>query len=377
MTIISASDFQPHFDRFQELITAESKGHSFINFTEGKIAAWEGYKPTLRQAALARLSPDTWSRESIGSGSIIEHAIDSIEIQDNKANFVNNLVFWQNRFGHANRDHRILLEARTNRSLKHALDALLFDLYRGDRQEGVVFEELAELTGHKYPLIAYLYFLKDMTRFMPIQPTGFDRAFAAMSLGFSTRQQCSWDNYRRFNEILLQLVPLIEAAAGIHNVRPIDAHSFCWIYAHLLKLEAEGSIGQTALGKDAGRVVGGQEKSIIAMRLSIEDTVRKSNGQSIERRIKNKESGHSAQELEALLAELLELQGNRCALTGIPFHFYGPDTDSNLLPSPDRIDSSGHYVRGNIQIVCRFINFWKGASDNEEFKELLMLVRSV
>jgi hypothetical protein len=377
MTIISASDFQPHFDRFQELITAESKGHSFIDFTEGKIAAWEGYKPTLRQAALARLSPDTWSRESIGSGSIVEHAIGSIEIQDNKANFVNNLVFWQNRFGHANRDHRILLEARTNRSLKHALDALLFDLYRGDRQEGVVFEELAELTGHKYPLIAYLYFLKDMTRFMPIQPTGFDRAFAAMSFGFSTRQQCSWDNYRTFNEILLQLVPLIEAAAGIRNVRLIDAHSFCWIYAHLLKLEAEGAIGQTALGKDAGRVVGGQEKSIIAMRLSIEDTVRKSNGQSIERRVKNKESGHSAQELEALLAELLDLQGNRCALTGIPFHFHGPDADSNLLPSPDRIDSTGHYVRGNIQIVCRFINFWKGASGNEEFKELLMLVRSV
>ena len=344
MTIISASDFQPHFDRFQELITAESKGHSFIDFTEGKIAAWEGYKPTLRQAALARLSPDTWSRESVGSGSIVEHAIDSIEIQDNKANFVNNLVFWQNRFGHANRDHRILLEARTNRSLKHALDALLFDLYRGDRHEGVVFEELAELTGHKYPLIAYLYFLKDMTRFMPIQPTGFDRAFAAMNLGFSTRQQCSWDNYRRFNEILLKFVPLIEAAAGIRNVRLIDAHSFCWIYAHLLKLEAEGAIGQTTLGKDAGRVIGGQEKSIITMRLSIEDTVRKSNGQIIERRIKNKESGHSAQELEALLAELLELQGNRCALTGIPFHFHGPDADSNrkrgleaALPLPGRI----------------------------------------
>ena len=377
MTIISASDFQPHFDRFQELITAESKGHSFIDFTEGKIAAWEGYKPTLRQAALARLSPDTWSHESIGSGSIVEHAINSIEIQDNKANFVNNLVFWQNRFGHANRDHRVLLEARTNRSLKHALDTLLFDLHRGDRQEGVIFEELAELTGHKYPLIAYLFFLKDMNRFMPIQPTGFDRAFAAMNLGFSTRQQCSWDNYKRFNEILLEFVPLIEAAAGIRNVRLIDAHSFCWIYAHLLKLEAEGAIGQTTLGKDAGRVIGGQEKSIITMRLSIEDTVRKSNGQIIERRIKNKECGHSAQELEALLAELLDLQGNRCALTGIPFHFHGPDADSNLLPSPDRIDSSGHYVRGNIQIVCRFINFWKGASDNEEFKELLMLVRSV
>jgi len=124
-------------------------------------------------------------------------------------------------------------------------------------------------------------------------------------------------------------------------------------------------------------VIGGKEKSIIAMRFSIEETVRRSNGQIVERRWKNKESGLSGQELEDLLAELLDLQGNRCALTGIPFHFHGPDADSNLLPSPDRIDSNGHYVRGNIQIVCRFINFWKGASDNEEFKELLMLVRTV
>lgn len=373
--MLSPVDFRTHFDQFQALITAESNGHPFTNFAEGSIAAWEGYKPILRKIALKRLSVEAWSRDAIGSGSILERVIDSIEIQESKSNLVNNLVFWQNRFGHANRDHRVLLEAGASPTLKRALESLLFDFYRGDRQEGTVFDELAEATGRKYPLIAYLYFLKDMDRFMPIQPTGFDRAFAAMNIPFSTRQQCSWDNYRAFNDILSKLTPLIEEAASIRNVRLIDAHSFCWIYAHLLKLEAEGAIGQKTPGKDAGRVIGGREKSIIAMRLSIEDTVRKSNGQSVERTIKNKETGHSAQELEAILAELLELQGNRCALTGIPFHFHGADADGNLLPSPDRIDSNGHYVRGNIQVVCRFINFWKGASDNEQFKELLMMVR--
>ena len=69
--MISASDFQLHFDRFQRLITAESKGHPFTDFAEGKIAAWEGYKPTLRNAALAKLSLDAWSRETIGSGAIV------------------------------------------------------------------------------------------------------------------------------------------------------------------------------------------------------------------------------------------------------------------------------------------------------------------
>jgi len=37
--MISASDFQLYFDRFQRLITAESKGHPFTDFAEGKIAA--------------------------------------------------------------------------------------------------------------------------------------------------------------------------------------------------------------------------------------------------------------------------------------------------------------------------------------------------
>ncbi|HEY7576464.1 MAG TPA: hypothetical protein VH855_02625 [Acetobacteraceae bacterium] len=80
--------------------------------------------------------------------------------------------------------------------------------------------------------------------------------------------------------------------------------------------------------------------------------------------------------LEKLLLELIKKQESRCALTGIPFHFpRDPNCDKELLPSPDRIDSSGHYEPGNIQIVCRFVNFWKGDSDDAEFRRLLALVR--
>ncbi len=44
-------------------------------------------------------------------------------------------------------------------------------------------------------------------------------------------------------------------------------------------------------------------------------------------------------------------QANRCALTGIHLQFSDPLADKNLLPSADRIDSKGHYVKGNIQVV--------------------------
>src|SRR5258707_523021 len=64
--------------------------------------------------------------------------------------------------------------------LRRDLEQLLFGLFRGEADEEATFDQLTELTGAKYPLLAYLYFLKDMERFMPIHPTGFDRAFREM-----------------------------------------------------------------------------------------------------------------------------------------------------------------------------------------------------
>ncbi len=368
-------DFKAVFARFQSLVTARSD-HRFETFEDGLAATWESYKPKLRDHALALLSADTWGEASIGSGAILQHVIDAIEVQkDSRSNLTNNLLFWQNRYGHANREHRILLEALQTPRQRQEMERLLFGLYRGDADDAVTFDRLADLGG-KYTLIAYLFFLKDMDRYMPIQPTGFDRAFRVMGIEFATLRQCSWQNYSSYLSILEKLRPLIAQEAKLTTVRLVDSHSFVWILASLLKLEAAGELTVSGSKPSDGRVLGGREKSIIAMRLSVENTVKCSNGQVVERVVKNKELRMSRDELEAAIARLLDLQDNRCALTGIPFQFHGVDADKNLLPSLDRIDSNGHYEGGNLQVVCQFINFWKGDGDNEIFARLLMLVRN-
>jgi len=48
-----------------------------------------------------------------------------------------------------------------------------------------------------------------------------------------------------------------------------------------------------------------------------------------------------------------------------------------MLASLDRIDSQGHYERGNLQLVCRFINFWKQASNDGDFRRLINVVRGI
>lgn len=374
MNVINSIAFSEAFERFQNLIVRKS-GHRFVDFDEGLAAVWEAYKPRLRDKALELLAVDGWSESNIGSGIILQHVIEAIEIQDSRSNLTNNLVFWQNRFGHATRDHRVLLEAASSPKLRRELEQLFFGLFRAGADESATFGRLNDLTSGKYPLLSYLFFLKDMDRFMPIQPTGYDRAFRALGINFVTLLRCNWQNYATYNSILVELQPMIEVAAGIKNVRLIDAHSYCWIFSTLLKLEAEGSLSGSDGAKDAGRILGGREKSVIAMRLSVENTVKNSNGQFVQRTVKNKELRMTSAELEKLIASLLDLQDNRCALTGIPFQFIGPASEKNLLPSLDRIDSNGHYEAGNLQVVCQFINFWKSDSDNTEFQRLLMLVR--
>ena len=367
MSELDPDRFDEQFQRFKSLVPRHNKGHPFTNFHEGVVAVWEGYKPHLRERALGVLRPGTWAEGEIGSGVILQCTIDAIEMQD--SGLTNNLVLWQNRYGHANRDHRALLEAVPNAKLRGELERDLFGLYRSNSDEGVTFDRLSELTGAKYPLLAYLYFLKDMDRFMPIQPTTFDRAFRDLGIDLVTVRNCSWENYRRFNTALRGVQGALVETGGLTKIRLIDAHSFCWMLARQL-----GDEGIKKSGKDPGRVLGGRETSIIEMRHSVEHTVRNA-GQLEQRTTKNKELRMTSAELEKLLGSLLDLQGDRCALTGIPFHFAGPDADFNLRPSVDRIDSNGHYEHDNLQIVCRFVNFWKSDTDNEEFKRLLMLVR--
>ncbi len=354
------------WSRFLKNIAAFQKGAPFSNFDEGVAAAWEGYKPRLRTRALEILAPESWTPEMVGTGQILHRAIGAIEIQEDRVNLTNNLVFWQNRYGHANREHRALLEAIDRPGPRRDIEKALFGLYRGG-DEGALFSELSELLGPRYPLVAYFYFLKDMDRFMPIQPTGFDQAFRELGIDLITLRNCSWENYRRFNAAIGEIQENLTSVRGIRGVRLVDAHSFCWL---LVKLPEAGSSGPAT---DPGRILGARAKAIVNMRLSIERTVAQANGQSVLRTLKNKDLLLDARALEKVLEQCLAVQENRCALTGIPFDFEG--LDRNLLPSPDRIDSSGHYAPGNIQVVCQFVNFWKGATPNDEFLRLLDIVR--
>jgi len=105
-------------------------------------------------------------------------------------------------------------------------------------------------------------------------------------------------------------------------------------------------------------------------------TAAQSNGQEVVRTIKNKNCDFSKEELREYVLNLLHDQERLCAITGIPLQFEPDVEDREMLPSLDRIDSSGHYERGNLQVVCRFVNRWKSDAVDTEFRRLIAAVRS-
>ena len=237
---LSALTFQAQFERFKKALLGSS-GEEFHSFREGLPLEWEGYKEHVRTRARALLKFSQWKEKDIGTGLILDRVIDAIEINEG-VTLRNNLVAWQPRYGPKSVAQWVLKEARQDKAKRSQLERAFYDLFRTDKSEKQIrtdksekqiFELLGSLGVSHYDLMAYLFFLKDWDRFMPISTTNFDKAFRDLGIDLRTTRQCSWDNYCLYNEALHQVLVALRDVTELEDVRLIDAHSFCWMLVGL------------------------------------------------------------------------------------------------------------------------------------------------
>jgi hypothetical protein len=119
-----------------------------------------------------------------------------------------------------------------------------------------------------------------------------------------------------------------------------------------------------------------RKKTIYRMVETVLSTVANANGQQVLRTVKEKNTTFDRVALEKYVDGLISDQDGLCALTGIQLQYDKEGPDPELWCSLDRIDSGGHYVPGNLQVVCRFANRWKSDGRDSEFRRLIQLVRS-
>lgn len=227
---LSALIFDAQYERFKKAVQ-DTSHEPFRSFHEGLPFQWEGYKEHVYEKGRRLLDFKNWKPRDVSTGRILARVIRAIEIDDGPI-LRNNLVHWLPKHGPQSVTHRVLKEAKNDKEKQKHLEKALFDLFLKDT-DYESFESLIRLGVSRYDLLAYLFFLKDFTRYMPIATSTFDKAFHQLGIGLSMSHQASWENYRLYNDALTQIRDALQDIAGIQEARLIDAHSFCWLLARL------------------------------------------------------------------------------------------------------------------------------------------------
>jgi len=219
MSFESARVSQLEFDRVFLLFVNK---YGFKSFKTGYAREQEYYKRDVFREARTKLNLQNWKKSDIGTGIIIGCVIDAIEIK------LNNLFEWDSRHGDATRYHNSLFEARENPTLCKEYEQLFYELFNDLKTDEDSFNHLIKIAGQKYGYIAYLFFIKDSSKYLPIAPKNFDRAFKVLDIPFVTSKNCSWSNYQKFLDIMEKIKAML-IDKGINEALLLDAHSFCWI----------------------------------------------------------------------------------------------------------------------------------------------------
>lgn len=178
----------------------------------------ENYKYEIIEDAKNQLLQKTWKETDIGSGMILENVKNVIKVKSN------NLIDWRKKD-----DFKKLKANREN-------EKFLYDFFKTKIKDEIAFDSFLDI-GFSYQLIAYLFFIKNHQKYMPISQEKFDEIFSSINIDFKTSHNCSWENYLEFNEIIKLFRKKL--SQKFKNASLLDAHSFLWIYGFQLDEKKE------------------------------------------------------------------------------------------------------------------------------------------
>jgi hypothetical protein len=222
---ISQIKFEEVFDQFPSFVRHESRGQPFTGFRDGFLYERESYKGELREDSLAVLKTSDWVVDWIGQGKILNRIVQTFDLDNN------NLVGTRRKFGPGSVPHHKMNQALNDGNNLEAIEKVLFDLFKSNKEEGNLFSELVELIGKQYSVIAFIFYLKNDRKYLPISTTNFEFAFKTLGCDLMLTRKCSWSNYKSYLGVIGQVKDALENRMN-QNINLLDAHSFCWLLGH-------------------------------------------------------------------------------------------------------------------------------------------------
>jgi hypothetical protein len=213
MIEISQNIFEIVHSGFNKLLTEKIDESKIDLKSHPVIEKHENYKYEIIEDAKNQLLLKTWKESDIGSGTILKNVKNAVNVKSN------NLIDWRKKD-----DFKKLKSNREN-------EKFLFEFFKSKIKDEIAFVNFVEI-GFSYQLIAYLFFIKNHQKFMPISQEQFDEIFSSINIDFRTSHNCSWENYLQYNEIIKLFRK--QLSQRYRTASLLDAHSFLWIYGFQL-----------------------------------------------------------------------------------------------------------------------------------------------
>ena len=218
--ITNTAKMVEQLSRFTSFVQQMDRQTEFISFRDstGFLGREEDYKSRIAEEARKELKFNSWSESWVGTGKIAECARGAINKSGNLVN-KNQQIDFKNRLD------------PNNAKFRPEAERALYDIYRNTLcDEAAAFANAIKVFGAKYDTIAFLFFIKDDSRFLPISTGHFDKGFAALEIDYTTSFRCGWENYLGFIKIIKEIRAVMEDLLPMQGTpRLIDAHSFVWV----------------------------------------------------------------------------------------------------------------------------------------------------
>lgn len=187
---------------------------SGLDFHAGFILMEEGYKNAAAQKQKQYLHISLWDDKAVETGIVVKE-IQAL-IYDNE---LANLIDWRDKD-----NFKAFLE---DESKKILLGDCFRAVFRGD-SDMASFQHAQNCIGNKFPIISYLFFIKDPGRYLPVRPDTFSDRFKSVGIN-GWKKGCSWDNYKDFITAIEEVQIFLMEYYHDDSISLLDAHSFIWM----------------------------------------------------------------------------------------------------------------------------------------------------
>lgn len=206
MATVNQDILRPYLDTYRNYLNKQKREKDVRTLSNVQ----EDYKRGIAVKAAEILNPESWTETEIGEGAIGDRAIKAVQRNQN-------LIGRFQVSGFADK-------VRADFSIS---ERLLYDLYH-EHKDQECFSRSCGLFGRKYDLIAYLYFITDPSKYLPLRSSIFDGIFKKLGINLQTTGRCSWDNYQEFLATVAEVRDVMKEYYQMDDVDLLDAHAFLW-----------------------------------------------------------------------------------------------------------------------------------------------------